>query len=452
MYPYILWSAASRENVLPLTSTCNLRCVFCSNHQNPKGVQAYTVPHLALPLVSRLIACLDPGRKIIIGEAATRITEGEPFTHPLIWQVLEAVRQCHPGTPLQITTNGTLLNRTAVNRLAKLEPLSVNLSLNSATPEGRYLLMGDRKPGRALEAARLLGEAGIEYHGSLVAMPHLVGWHDLADTCSFLQDQGAATIRIFLPGFTKLAAPWLRFRPEETYRQLRLWVHRQQESLRIPLLLEPPPLSAGECLKAEIAGVIAGSPAARAGLQRGDTIAAVYGRPVRCRTEAFRLAERFAHPVLDIVRPGLLAANESLTVFKRRSDRSGLVMHHDLDWNLVENAARVIRRYQARRVLVLTSVWGFPWLHMVLPEWRRACGEVHLAAVPNRFFGGSIAAAGLLTTLDFASAITVIRRQSEQDYDLLLLPGIAFDSRGRDLLGRSYRHLQAMTKGDIVPV
>ncbi len=453
MYPYILWSAAYRENVLPLTSTCNLRCVFCSNIQNPRGVQIYAVSHLPLSLVKGLIPCLDSRRKIIIGEAATRINEGEPFTHPLIWQVLEAVRECHPATPLQITTNGTLLNRAAVNRLADLEPLSVNLSLNSATPEGRYLLMGDREPDRALEAARLLGEAGIEYHGSLVAMPHLVGWPDLEDTCRFLQDQGVATIRIFLPGFTKLAPSWLRFHPEEAYRQLRLWVRQQQERLRTPLLLEPPPIEAGESLKAEIAGVIAGSPAAWAGLQAGDTITAVCGRPVRCRTEAFRLAERFAHPVLDVVRPGLLTASNSCSIFKKRSGRSGLVMHYDLDWNLVESATRVIRRHQARRVLILTSVWGFPWLHMVLPEWRRrACGEVHLAAVPNHFFGGSIAAAGLLTTLDFASAIRAIRRQSERDYDLLLLPGIAFDNRGRDLLGRSYTHLQAITKGNIVPV
>ena len=78
---------------------------------------------------------------------------------------------------------------------------------------------------------------------------------------------------------------------------------------------------------------------------------------------------------------------------------------------------------------------------------------MRLEAVPNRFFGGSIAAAGLLTTLDFAAAIKNIRSRAPfgrgQDYDLLLLPGIAFDSRGRDLLGRRYSHLRALTKAAI---
>jgi MoaA/NifB/PqqE/SkfB family radical SAM enzyme len=138
MIPFMLWESVSKENVLPLTSTCNLRCVFCSNRQNPRGVRVYAVPHLPLPLVKSLIPCLDPGRKIIIGEAATRINEGEPFTHPHIWQTLEAIRERYPQAMLQITTNGTLLDRVAVKRLAVMQPLEVNLSLNSATPaDGR---------------------------------------------------------------------------------------------------------------------------------------------------------------------------------------------------------------------------------------------------------------------------------------------------------------------------
>ena len=298
MHPFILWEAAIKENVLPLTSACNLRCVFCSNLQNPRGVRVYHVPHLPLPLALNLIPRLDPRRKIIIGEAATRISEGEPFTHPHVWQVLEAVRERYPQTPLQITTNGTFLNREAVQRLAGMGRLEVNLSLNSATPGGRRLLMGDRNPERALDAARLLGEAGVTYHGSLVAMPHLVGWGDLATTCHFLQEQGAATIRVFLPGFTKLAASWLRFDPLDMHRRLCVFVREQQERMRIPLLLEPFLAGAGEQLQAEIAGVMDGSPAERAGLQRGDVIRAVRGRQVRCRVDAFRTVERFGRPVL----------------------------------------------------------------------------------------------------------------------------------------------------------
>ncbi len=450
MIPFMLWESASKENVLPLTSICNLRCVFCSNRQNPRGVRVYAVPHLPLPLVKSLIPCLDPGRKIIIGEAATRINEGEPFTHPHIWQALEAIRERYPQAMLQITTNGTLLDRVAVKRLAVMQPLEVNLSLNSATPEGRRLLMGDCNPGWALDAARLLGAAGVTCHGSLVAMPHLVGWPDLEATCSFLQDHGAATVRVFLPGFTKLAASWLRFDPLAMHRKLSLFVHRQQERLRIPLLLEPFLGGTGEHLQAEVAGVLAGSPVELAGLQGGDVIRAVHGRQVRCRVEAFRTVERLGRPVLDVERPGLTSAGtEPRRIVKKRGEASGLVMNYDLDWEMVGRVAGAIRHHRAERVLVLASAWGLPWLQLALPEWERACGEVRLEAVPNRFFGGSIAAAGLLTTFDFATAIKNIKNRAGQDYDLLLLPGVAFDSRGRDLLGRPYTHLGALTKADV---
>lgn len=446
MLPFILWSTASKENVLPLTSTCNLGCVFCSNLQNPRGVRVYAVPPLPLSLVRSLIPHLDPRRKIIVGEAATRINEGEPFTHPQLWQVLGAIRECHPQAPLQITTNGTLLDRAAVKRLTGLGPLSVNLSLNSATAEGRYLLMGDRHPGRALDAARLLGDAGIAYHGSLVAMPHLVGWSDLAATCRFLQEQGAATVRVFLPGFTKLAPFGLRFDPPVMHRKLSAFVRRLQRSMRVPLLLEPFLAGAGE-LQADIAGVMAGSGAALAGLQGGDVITAVQGRPVRCRVDAWRRAERFARPVLTVSRPGSPGgAAEQCTIIKKWHAASGMVMNYDLDWELVARAVQAIRHHRARRVLVLTSAWGLPWLQVALPEWQEACSEVRLAAVPNRFFGGSIAAAGLLTTLDFAAALHRIIGETGRDFDMVLLPGIAFDSRGRDLLGRPWTALRPLTR------
>lgn len=68
-------------------------------------------------------------------------------------------------------------------------------------------------------------------------------------------------------------------------------------------------------------------------------------------------------------------------------------------------------------------------------------------------------AAGLLTTLDFAAAIKEIGAQRAhaaapapapsglgRDFDLLLLPGIAFDSRGRDLLGRPWTALRPLTR------
>jgi len=58
-------------------------------------------------------------------------------------------------------------------------------------------------------------------------------------------------------------------------------------------------------LEAEVSGVIPGSPAARAGLTRGDVIKTVRGRPVHARVEAFRLLQAARCPALEIERRGL---------------------------------------------------------------------------------------------------------------------------------------------------
>ena len=108
----------------------------------------------------------------------------------------------------------------------------------------------------------------------------------------------------------------------------------------IPLLLEPFLAGTGEHLQAEIAGVLAGSPAERAGLQRGDVIGAVRGRQVRCRVEAFRTVERFGRPVLDLARPGVPGGRTGqVLIVKKQRRASGLVMNCDLDWETVGRVA-----------------------------------------------------------------------------------------------------------------
>jgi hypothetical protein len=65
-----------------------------------------------------------------------------------------------------------------------------------------------------------------------------------------------------------------------------------------------------------------------------------------------------------------------------------------------------------------------------------------VVTVPNRFFGGSIMAAGLLTVEDIVAAGTAALAERAADGDprpaLIIVPGLPFDDRGRDLVGRSY--------------
>ena len=85
----ILYDSVYQYNILPLTSACNVSCTFCSHKQNPPEVEVYTIQPLTLFEIEELMVFLSPDRKIVIGESATRLIEGEPFTHPKFFTILK---------------------------------------------------------------------------------------------------------------------------------------------------------------------------------------------------------------------------------------------------------------------------------------------------------------------------------------------------------------------------
>jgi MoaA/NifB/PqqE/SkfB family radical SAM enzyme len=163
-------NAALARGTLPITSVCNFACIFCSNHQNPPGVRTFRFPHRPLADIRRDIELLPRSGRVVVGEAATRIDEGEPLLHPDFDRILVDVRAARPQAELVVTTNGSLLDRPRIELIASLAPVSVNLSLNLVTAEARRHWLGDRHPEQAPEAAKLLSEHGIPWHGSLVGM------------------------------------------------------------------------------------------------------------------------------------------------------------------------------------------------------------------------------------------------------------------------------------------
>lgn len=361
------------------------------------------------------------------------------------------MRSSYPRTLLQITTNGIALNDEAVRRLRDLQPVEINLSLNSSTSYGRDLLMNDRCSEKVLKAVSLLLKYGIRFHGSIVAMPHLVGWHDLKLSCRYLVDNGAATVRIFLPGFTKLAPRQLRFSPAVMYRELWSFVQEQNIISDAPVLLEPFLPAWQENLQPEVAGVLKNSLAGRAGLRKGDVIKAVRGQKVSSRVDAFRLVQKRFLPVLEVSRKwSSIKHTETVVILKKsRSESTGLIMNYDLDWDIVERIACTIMSARARRVLILTSVWGVMWFGMAVSYLRQRTGaDIHLRTASNHFFGGSISCAGLLTVLDFKKAL-LEALMSNGEFDLVLLPGLAFDAEGRDLSGRHYSRLRHLTSSTV---
>lgn len=431
----LILHGAINGNILPLTSTCNMRCVFCSHNQNPAGVQVCRIRPRTRAEVERIISYMDRDNPVVIGESVTRVIEGEPFTHPEIEEILQLLRNRFAGTTIQITTNGSLLDERRIKQLSLLKNVTLNVSLNSATEAGRTLLMKDGQAGRSIKCPNLLKEYGIPFHGSIVAMPHLVGWKDLRETIIYLDACGAQTIRVFLPGYSRLAPPALRFSPS-LLDELRLFLACLRNETTSPLICEPPEI---QDLKPRIVGVITGTPAERAGLRTGDLLVSVNGISTTTRVQAFKSVSKAVMPVIDLIR-GDKRFNVQLE--KESGERSGLVMDYDIDPALIWELDRLLRSRRAAKALLLTSEFAGPVIKLALQQFYQGVAESQVLVVPNKFFGGSIKAAGLLTVEDFiAAVVNFFCEFPEYRPDVVFLPGLAFDHQGRDLTGRSYMEL-----------
>jgi len=433
----VLRESSLLHGVLPLTSVCNVSCVFCSNLQNPPGVEQYRIEPRPLDEVLEHIPLLRSHEKVIIGESATRIIEGEPYTYPHINKVLREARRRLPGSAIAVTTNGMLLRPDDVSVLYETGA-QLTLSLNAVSPRARLELMGDRSPSRVVQAARALARAKVELYGSMVAMPSVGTWGDFRDSVNFLADHGARAVRVFIPGFTKVKPHPLISADDEA----RLF--EEAESLTgltgVPVLVEPTLLGQDIAL---VAGVIRGSPAYDAGFKRGDRMLSIDGARVISATDAHDALTRSASPLASVSRSGDAL---DLRLTKPAGVHSGVIMKNDMDRKRLVRVLGRLRAHRGRTAIVTSRLaQGFWWAVLE----REAVGSCAVFAADNRFYGGNIACAGLLTVEDFRRTID---SQLFRDWgaSLALLPQEPFDPEGRDLLATKWQ--EAGTEGCAIEV
>lgn len=108
-----------------ITTACNLDCQMCVRRswREPIG-------HMPLALFSNLMEQIS---QLAAPPTIHLSGYGEPMSHP---DFLEIVRRARAtGAPVEMTTNGTLLNQKTARRLIDLELDRLVVSIDSATPE-----------------------------------------------------------------------------------------------------------------------------------------------------------------------------------------------------------------------------------------------------------------------------------------------------------------------------
>jgi len=418
---------ALQQGILPITSQCNVKCLFCSHRFNPPGVKTYSFFARSVSEIREDVALVKRLKTITMGESVTTLIEGEPLCHPEFTAIMSLVRDHYPHALIRLTTNGVLLTESILQQLKELGSVELMLSLNSATTRGRAAL-GLSEADTLLSLLSRLADY-VPWHGSVVAMPHRVGLEDVAQTLEELCMAGARTVRVFVPGFTRLA-PVDLVPSAEDMMQVKNLVQATQTRFATPILLEPDYIND---LLPIVQGSMDNSPAREAGFVGGELVHAVNGERPRSRVHAFNLVEAAENPTIRYKRG---VGELVVTVAKARGEKSGLVMQYDMSPLEMDDLLTTVEEavFLKKKVLVLASVLG----HGVV--WQVLQGTAaRIEKVESRFFGGNIATAGLLTVEDFAH---VLERERRMDSALVVLPHKAFDLRGRDLNGRSYLTLQ----------
>lgn len=420
------------RGILPLTSCCNVACLFCSHRYNPPGIETRRIPPLELGTIEEVFDQIKWSalNRLVIGESVTTTVEGEPLTHPHFVSVMRSLRTRAAHLFIRVTTNGTLLTETLLRELKSLGLIELTISLNAVSQPARQQLMG-KGAGDILPMLKLLAEARLPWQASMVAMPHVTGLAEVKATLRAALEFEASCVRVFLPGFTRLTPESHRL-TAQAKDELQEVLQEFASETGLPVVLEPAVL---RNLRAELVGVLPGSAAHMAGLRTGDVIVSVAGEKALSRQDAFELILPESEVELTVDRDG---RQFTCLIQKDAGATGGVVMYQDLPGRTIARLRRLAKKERGRGVVILTSELAAPLLQACLP--LDAFANIRVEVVKNQVFGGSIACAGLLTVEDFASALG---RITDLRQSLVLLPKAPFNEDGYDLVGRSWRELKS---------
>jgi len=156
---------------LELTAYCNQKCAYCYNEWRDDGGQSigHTEGQKLFGRVDRLLEAFEIDHVTLTG--------GEPFAHKDIFRLLDKLSAAK--VPVQIISNGGLIDDALATRLKAYAVHYVQCTLNAPTPElHAEHVGGDGHFEATLEGVRALKRAGVNVVGCVVVTrknAHLVG-------------------------------------------------------------------------------------------------------------------------------------------------------------------------------------------------------------------------------------------------------------------------------------
>lgn len=164
-----------------LSPVCNFNCRMCYVRKSPDEVERHDRP---LMTMDRWLEIAEEARES--GMLYLLLTGGEPLLWPDFWALYENLIRM--GFLISINTNGSLIDRDAIERFKALPPVRINITLYGASDETYEALC--RAKGmfsRVDQAIRGLQKAGIlvKLNGSLTPQ----NAHDLEQCVQYARER-----------------------------------------------------------------------------------------------------------------------------------------------------------------------------------------------------------------------------------------------------------------------
>lgn len=168
-----------RKALVQVTERCNLHCAHCFVSARREGIdisseqmERVVLPQLRQARVSRLT-----------------LTGGEPFAHPDLLAIVRAAQRLEMTVTL--CTNATLIEHEALDELAALDGVRLNVSLDGFSADSHGKFRGAPASFAATKASmRAIGERGL-LKGVLVTPNSLAALAEYEELCRYAHECGA---------------------------------------------------------------------------------------------------------------------------------------------------------------------------------------------------------------------------------------------------------------------
>jgi len=425
------------RNLLVLTTKCNLNCVFCSRKFNPFTSKFV---HRKYSDIKAQLDLFRPDQMISINNSVSRLTDGEPFSHPRIWDILKHIRVKFPFSytspfegRIKITTNGTYLTKENLRKLSLLKGVSMIHSINSTNLEDwmRIHRATNDMGKTSIEIPKIIKKYGIEYVASVVALPNILGWEAVKSTLEDLDSCGVELARVFLPTYTKYTSEKEQEPLNCDESKFEQVMNKLQKELKMHLLIYP---SKFEDVDPKLRGY------EDVGIQPTDEILSINNKKVFCRKQAvnFLYENRRSFVVKLRTKEGEEKKLHIISRMLNSKPYTRCSINDDIDFDIM-TIEKITKNH--KRILVMPSEAGEEIVKASFQKsqtWSNFLGQkdFYYKVVYNDFYGGNVRCAGLLMSSDYKKYLEEFIDKNFK-LDLVLISKSSFDLSGRDLLKNS---------------